>query len=86
MPDTVNKDTTDNLPESPETPTFSEADIAEMSAALVRKFGDQAINMASFFLDEHLELQDHARAESWLRVMAHLDLQYNQSPSEANLH
>lgn len=79
-------DTTDNLPETSETPAISDADIAEMSFVLVRKFGDQAINIASFFLDEHLELEDHARAESWMRVMAHLDLQYNQSPSEARLH
>ena len=57
-----------------------------MSSALVRKFGDQAINMASFFLDEHLDLEDHSRAESWMRVMAYLDLQYNQSPTEAKLH
>ena len=61
---------------------FSEAEIAQMSAALVQKFGSQAINMAAFFLDEHLELEDHTRAESWLRVMTYLDQQYKQSLCE----
>lgn len=62
---------------------FSEYEIADMSSALVRKFGAQAIHIAAFFLDEHLELQDHARAESWLRVMTHLDHQYKQTLSES---
>jgi len=61
---------------------FSEGEVAEMSAALVRKFGSQAINIAAFFLDEHLELQDHSRAESWMRVMTFLDQQYHQNLSE----
>lgn len=56
-----------------------------MSAALVRKFGAQAINIAAFFLDEHLELEDHTRAESWLRVMTHLDQTYQQRLSESVL-
>ena len=57
-----------------------------MSAALVRKFGSQAIDIAAFFLDEHLELADHTRAESWLRVMTCLDQQYQQRLSESQLH
>lgn len=56
-----------------------------MSSALVRKYGSQAINIAAFFLDEHLELQDHVRAESWLRVMAHLDQNYHQTVAECSL-
>lgn len=70
-------------PATSEELTFSETEIASMSAALVRKFGGQAINIAAFFLDEHLELEDHTRAESWLRVMTHLDQNYQQRLSES---
>lgn len=65
---------------------ISDNEIAEMSAALVRKFGTEAINMAAFFLDEHLELEDQERAESWLRVMACLDETYHQSLTETVMH
>lgn len=65
--------------------TFTESEIAEMSAALVKQHGSQAINMAAFFLDEHLELEDHTRAESWLRVMTYLDLHHEQSLSDSLL-
>ena len=71
--------------EAAEEPNFSETEIANMSTALVRKFGGQAINIAAFFLDEHLELEDHTRAESWLRVMTHLDQHYQQRLSESVL-
>lgn len=57
-----------------------------MATVLVGKFGVQAINIAAFFLDEHLELQDHTRAESWLRVMTYLDQRHDQSIAECRLH
>lgn len=72
----------DTTPE-PEEEIFSDSEIADMSAALVRKYGCQAINIAAFFLDEHLELADHTRAESWLRVMTCLDQNYSQRLSDS---
>lgn len=62
---------------------ISNGEIEDMSATLVRKFGAQAMNMAAFFLDEHLDLDDQERAESWLRVMACLDQTHNQSLTES---
>lgn len=63
--------------------SFSDQEIADMAEALVRKYGNKAIDIAAFFLDEHLELSDHTRAESWLRVMTHLDQNYQQKLSES---
>lgn len=72
-----------------QTPTtelvFSDQEVADMATILVTKYGTQAINIAAFFLDEHLELQDHARAESWLRVMTFLDTEHRQSIAEVKL-
>ena len=65
---------------------ISDVEIAEMSAVLVRRFGSEAMNMAAFFLDEHLEVDDHERAESWLRVMDCLDKTYHQSLKESVMH
>lgn len=56
-----------------------------MATILVTKYGTQAIHIAAFFLDEHLELQDHTRAESWLRVMTYLDTEHQQSIAEVKL-
>lgn len=56
-----------------------------MATVLVGKYGIQAINVAAFFLDEHLELRDHPRAESWLRVMTYLDVQHDQTIAETQL-
>ena len=64
---------------------FSEQEVAEMATILVTKYGTQAIHIAAFFLDEHLELQDHTRAESWLRVMTYLDTEHQQSIAEVKL-
>lgn len=61
---------------------FTETEVADMAAALVGKFGEQAINLAAFFLDEHLEQNDRIRAEVWLRVTSHLDQYYDQSISD----
>ncbi len=82
---TDNEQISTEAPTTSEELTFSETEIANMSSALVRKFGSQAINIAAFFLDEHLELEDHTRAESWLRVMTHLDQNYQQRLSESVL-
>ncbi len=65
---------------------FSDREIADMSFALVSKYGAEAINIAAFFLDEHLEMSDHVRAESWLRVMTYLDQQYQQRLSDGVVH
>lgn len=56
-----------------------------MAKVLVGKYGTQAINIAAFFLDEHLELRDHERAESWLKVMTYLDVQHDQTIVETRL-
>ncbi len=61
---------------------FTETEVADMAAALIRKYGDQAINIAAFFLDEHLELHDHLRAEVWMRVATYLDRYYDQRLSD----
>lgn len=65
--------------------TISEHEVAEMATVLVGKYGAQAINIAAFFLDEHLELRDHERAESWLKVMTYLDVQHDQTIVESQL-
>lgn len=65
--------------------TISDNEVAEMAKVLVGKYGSQAINIAAFFLDEHLELRDHERAESWLKVMTYLDVQHDQTIVETRL-
>lgn len=65
--------------------TISDNEVAEMAKVLVGKYGTQAINIAAFFLDEHLELRDHERAESWLKVMTYLDVQHDQTIVETRL-
>lgn len=86
MPDTDKNHVTDNSLETTEPEAISELEVEQMSAALVRKFGNEAMNVAAFFLDEHLELEDQDRAESWLRVMSCLDKTYHQRLSEGMMH
>ena len=61
---------------------FSEAEVSDMASVLVKKFGNQAINIAAFFLDEHLEANDNVRAEVWMRVATYLDCYYEQRLSD----
>ncbi len=69
----------------PENLSISEHEVAEMATVLVGKYGSHSINIAAFFLDEHLELRDHERAESWLKVMTYLDVQHDQTIVECQL-
>lgn len=85
MPDSDKISPADEI-EQTEPASISELEVEQMSAALVRKFGTEAMNVAAFFLDEHLEMEDQDRAESWLRVMSCLDKTYHQRLSEGLMH